>query len=304
MPDVWADEADEVSRWASPRAGHRYAAICDELWAAAGPALEEEGLPAVVEVDVATPFGMTHAFHWPGRGTPVVLLHGAGSSSLMWVFVVAHLRGFDVYALDIVGDPGRSVQTAPLADADDIATWLAAALDGLGVDRAHLVGGSYGGYAGVVAALRNPERVASLGLVEPVLDPLRPAFWVHGLATMAALALPSGLGRRVLRAVHMDVLIDQDPGARRMAMLGQLRWRRKGLPPPVPLTDDELAALTVPTLLLLGAHSPVHRSDALLARARAHVPDLTGAVVPGTGHSLPVHRPDEVARHLVPFLSR
>jgi pimeloyl-ACP methyl ester carboxylesterase len=303
MPGSTADSGPRLGHWSSPRAAQAYAALSAEVWASARQGLEEAGLPPVIEADVATPYGVTHAHHWPGEGTPIVLLHGAGTSSLMWAFLVAHLGGLDIHAVDTVGDPGRSMQTAALADADDLAGWLGAALDGLRLDRVHLVGASYGGYVGVVSALRSPARVRSLALVEPVLDPLRLMFWINGLATMLALAAPGPVGRWGLRRAHMDVLIDQDPGARRMAILGQTRWRRTGLPGPVPVTDDELASLTVPTLLLLGEHSAIHRSRALLERARAHVPDLTGEVIAGTGHPLPVHRPDEVARLLRPFLA-
>ena len=81
-------------------------------------------------------FGTTRAYHWrgdgddaggggdgdgDGDGVPIVLLHGAGTSSLMWAYLLACLVGSSVYALDTIGDPGASVQRAPIRDRDDLA---------------------------------------------------------------------------------------------------------------------------------------------------------------------------------------
>ena len=75
-------------------------------------------------------FGTTRAYHWrgdgddaggDGDGVPIVLLHGAGTSSLMWAYLLACLVGSSVYALDTIGDPGASVQRAPIRDRDELA---------------------------------------------------------------------------------------------------------------------------------------------------------------------------------------
>ena len=84
--------------------------------------------------------------------------------------------GREVVAVDVVGEPGRSTQaTAPDYDPPTTSrSGCGAIADGPGVDRAHLVGASYGGYLAFRIAQRAPERVAAACLVEPVLDPLRP----------------------------------------------------------------------------------------------------------------------------------
>ena len=108
----------------------------------------------------------------PGRGTPLVLVHGNCSSALFWQPLMLSLPpDVDAYAIDLRGF--GDTETAPvdatrgLSDfSDDLAEVVAA----LGLERPHLVGWSMGG--GVVmqyaidASLDRP--VASLTLISPV----------------------------------------------------------------------------------------------------------------------------------------
>ena len=291
---------DDLGAWRSPRAHRGHAEATAAVTARAWGELQAHGRPdPPAEPVVETPFGPTVAFSWPGEGTPLVLLHGAGTSSLMWVPVVAELPGRAVVALDVVGDPGRSTQTAPVRDADDLASWLDTALSGLGVERAHVVGASYGGWLAFAYARRSPARVASLSLVEPVLDPLRRGFWTYGLRVGAALALPRRLGDPWLRRLRMGVLADH-PDTRTVALLGQTRFRRR-LPRPVPVDDADLGALAVPLLVVLGSESPIHEPPALAARVRAARPDARVHVLDEAGHTLPVDAADRVAPLLAAF---
>lgn len=293
-----------LSRWANARAQAEHIRLYDQLSREAWAALHDVGWEAhPAEVAVETPFGPTVAYRWTGAGTPVVLVHGAGTCSLMWVPLIGALVGRSVVAIDGVGEPGRSVQTAPLRDPDDLSAWLGATLEGLGVGRAHLVGASYGGYLALGHALRSPRTVATLTLLEPVLDPLARGFWTYGLRVGAALVLPGPWRDRRLRALRMGILAE-GADRRRFALLGQTRFRRRGMPPPVPVPDADLARLAAPLLVVLGAESPIHASDRLAARVRAVRPDATVAVLDEAGHTAPVDAADRVAPLLREFLGR
>jgi pimeloyl-ACP methyl ester carboxylesterase len=219
----------------------------------------------------------------------------------MWLPLLAELIGVPAYALDVVGDVGRSTQTAPIDDRAALSSWLADVLDGLDVERAHLVGASYGGWAALAFAQHAPERVASLTLVEPVLDKLRPMFWLHGIATGVALLLPPRLRRAAARRLHFRALGGADKRVLRLGFLAQSRYRR-GLPRFAPVDDDELATLTTRTLVLLGAHSTVHHTRRLAARIARVAPAIDVEVVPDAGHPLPFDEPATVAAHLCRFL--
>jgi pimeloyl-ACP methyl ester carboxylesterase len=276
-----------------------YAALRQEAWTA----LCERGwADPPEERDVATRFGTTHVFHWAGIGTPIVLLHGAGASSLMWARLIGELVGLRIYAVDGIGEPGLSVQTRTVSDRDDLVAWLDDVLDGLSMDRAHVCGSSYGGWIAINAALRSPERLATLTLLEPVLDRLRAYFWVHALAVGAALMLPTPIRCPMLRGLHMEVAADLDARFSKFARLGLMQYRR-GLPRPIPITDAELASVTTPTLLLLGDMSEIHHAKALLDRARATMPNFVGELVADAGHSLPLDRAAAIAPRIRAFVA-
>ena len=59
-----------------------------------------------------------------------------------------------------------SVQDKPIRDADDETHWLDEALAGLGLEQAHLLGVSIGGWTAVNYAVRRPGRAASLTLLD------------------------------------------------------------------------------------------------------------------------------------------
>lgn len=297
------EDAGTLGHWISPKSERDYldlyAALRNEAWAA----LRERGWPEPpAESHVATRFGATHVFHWAGEGVPVVLLHGAGTSSLMWAPLIAELIGLSVYAVDGIGEPGLSVQTEAVRDRDRLVVWLDDVLDGLALDHVHLVGSSYGGWIAFNAALHSSRRVDTLTLLEPVLTRLRPYFWVHGLSVAGAFALPTPLRRTALRRLHMEVAADLDPRFSRFGRLGLMKYRR-GVPRPVPVTDDEYASLTCRTLLLLGDKSEIHHSKSLLARARATMPNMIGELVADTGHSLPLDRAATIAPQLRSFIA-
>ena len=298
-----ADHA-ELSGWVNARSQATYTRLYAGLRVEAWAALRDVGWQTQpTEQAVDTPFGPTVAYRWAGEGTPVVFLHGAGTCSLMWAPLIGGLVGRSVIAVDGVGEPGRSVQTAPVRDADDLSAWVGATLDGLGVARAHLVGASYGGYAAVCHALRAPAAVARLALLEPVLDPLAPRVLDLRAEGRRRAGTPRALARASpAHAAHGDPGRGRRPATVRPPRPDPVPPPRPA--PPVPVTDAELARVAVPLLLVLGAESPIHDTAALAARVRAARPDATVAVLDAAGHTAPVDAADRVARLLGEFLDR
>jgi hypothetical protein len=130
-------------------------------------------LPPVSEsTDVPTSFGIVRAYRFdgPSAGPPVVLLPGRNASTPMWrVNIPALLEHRTVIGIDLLGEAGMSVQDKPITGPDDEAHWLDDTLVGLGLDRAHLLGVSIGGWTAVNYAVRRPGRAASLALLDPVM---------------------------------------------------------------------------------------------------------------------------------------
>ena len=97
---------------------------------------------------------------WEGAGSPVVLLHGQPGSGADWVLVRRALSDVRVLAPDRPGYDGL-----PALDFAGNARRLSAVLSDTGVERAVVVGHSWGGGVALQLALDHPEQVAGLCLL-------------------------------------------------------------------------------------------------------------------------------------------
>jgi pimeloyl-ACP methyl ester carboxylesterase len=245
-------------------------------------------------LDVTTRFGRTRAVRsGPAEGVPFVLLPGAGGNALMWhPHIHALSRDRPVYALDPVGEPGASTQDAPIRDGGDWSAWLGSVLDGLGVDRAHLIGCSYGGWIALRHELDSPGRAATLTLLDPAgFGRVSGRFlaWVI-LGGLAGLT-PRPVRRFAARPLHNATLLDDD-------LMGMLRLAmafRRRLPVPGVFTDDELRRIAAPTLALLGARSQLYDAREVGDRIAALLPHARVEIVADAGHDLPMHSPELIA---------
>jgi 3-oxoadipate enol-lactonase len=105
-----------------------------------------------------------------GEGPPIVMLHGLGGTSNSFQGMVPALTGFRLVRPDLPG-AGRSPTPAQKITVGSLVEALADAADHLGVGRAHVVGHSFGTLIAQHIAARHPDRVASLTLFGPILEP-------------------------------------------------------------------------------------------------------------------------------------
>ena len=100
-----------------------------------------------------------------GDGIPVLLVHGFGADLNTWMFTQPALAaGRRVVALDLPGHGGSAKEVGG-GDAEGLTDAVEGALGALGIEQVHFVGHSMGGAIAALAALRQPERVASLTLI-------------------------------------------------------------------------------------------------------------------------------------------
>lgn len=243
-------------------------------------------------LDVPTGFGRTrvHAYG-TGERVPAVLLHGQSATPAEWAPHVERLArdGRRVLAVDRVGEPGYSTQSREIADSGDTASWLEETLTGLGVERAHLIGHSYGGGVALRHAVRAPHRVASVTVYEPpqALAPLKPGFLLGAVAAMVSGS--ENLQRRWFTGLIGDTGADVEEAEAGVRLsLEAMRGFRIRLPRPQRMSDEELSSITVPTLVLLGGADRVMDSRRAEARARRLVPDVRTEIIPGAAHGIPV----------------
>jgi 2-hydroxymuconate-semialdehyde hydrolase len=116
--------------------------------------------------------GLETNYHEQGEGHPVVMFHGSGpgvSAFANWRLVIPHLAmNFRVIALDIVG---FGFTERPKGIVYNMETWVKHAmdfLDAMKIEKAHVVGNSFGGSLAVALAIHAPERISRLVLMGSV----------------------------------------------------------------------------------------------------------------------------------------
>ena len=241
-----------------------------------------------------------------GAGPAVVLLHGGGPGASG---LSNYVRNIDALAEDfrvIVPDLpgyGRSSKTTRTGDPfGGLADAIRRLLDHLGIDRAHLVGNSYGGAAALRLALDSPERVDRLVLMGPGGVGTTRALPTKGLNSLLDYYGGTGPSREKLAdfirnyLVHdssrvPDSVIDQryqasidpdviaDPPLRRPSGISAplTLWRMDFT------RDSRLDTLATPTLVVWGAEDKVNRPDGGRMLAD-RLPNCDLLTVANTGH--------------------
>jgi len=238
------------------------------------------------------------------KAPPLVLLHGYMATSAMWAPNVADFsHDYRVYALDVMGQPSKSVPAEPVRSAEDYAAWLAETLDALHLDRVCLVGQSYGGWLALNFALAAPERVQKLVLLSPGggFAPMVTQFSLRG---MLMVWFPT----RVTVNWFMRWLGITGTDARYVRELTYLGLKHFRVPVetlrvmPVLFPDDRLRAMRVPTLLLIGDHEVICDPAMALARARQLFPDVQAELVPQSSHEMCFSQRQIVDARVLEFL--
>lgn len=164
----------EVEAYVAAHAGTGALADADEA-AAPRPRLVDAGATRLMALTVGG-----------GNGDPLVLVHGFGGQINTWLFnqdALASDRPVHVVELPGHGSSGTDVGDGSVGA---LAAAVLAALDSLGVGRAHLAGHSLGGAVCLDLAARAPGRVASLTLIAPLgLGPDVNAAYVEGYLAAA-----------------------------------------------------------------------------------------------------------------------
>ncbi|MFI8367840.1 alpha/beta fold hydrolase [Streptomyces sp. NPDC085466] len=257
----------------------------------------------VAALDVPTRYGSTRVHVCgPEDGTPLVLLPGGGTTSMAWFGNVEDLaRDHRVYAVDVMGDVGRSVHDgAPLRGAGDLMAWLDELLDGLGLEEARWCGHSYGASIALRYALRAPHRITRLALLDPAncFAGPNPRYLLRALPHL--LRPTVARQRAFLRWETGRPTDDPDWQAFLDGTTTAVRSKVVALRRPRP---KELRACTVPTFVLLAERSRTHDARCVAAKARALLPGADVVILPdATHHTLPTERPAELNRLLVRFL--
>jgi pimeloyl-ACP methyl ester carboxylesterase len=261
------------------------------------------------QIEIPGRFGTTHVVvSGPKNAPPLVLLHGYMATSVMWSpNIVDFAHDHRVYAIDTMGQP-KSIPGEPIRSAADYVEWLDATLDALRLDRIDLVGMSFGGWLALKYAVAAPERVQKLVLLSAGgFLPIARQFSLRG---MLMVFFPT---RFTVNSFMRWAGFTDAPGetdARRVLDVMYLGMKYFRMPSETlrvaasPLSDDELRALQVPVLLLMGDDEVLYDADTALDRARRLVPDFEGELIPRCRHDMCFSQHRVVDARVLEFLKK
>lgn len=247
------------------------------------------------------------AYRSAGRGPALVLLHGFLCDSRVWRRELETLSDqFRVVAWDAPGAGGSGDPPDPFT-ITDWALALAALLDAIGIERAHVLGLSWGGLLAQELYRQQPQRCLTLILADTY------AGWKGSLGEQAAEQRLARCVREstlpadefVARWVPHEFFADAtqelaDEMASVVSQFHPLGFRLMAKTLADNDTNDLLATIQVPTLLLWGAHD--QRSPLSVAEHfRRAIPRAELTVIPSAGHVSNMEQPNTFHTHVRRF---
>ncbi len=250
-----------------------------------------------------------------GSGTPLVLISGLGYPAWEWHKMVPHLaEKFQVITFDNRG-VGLSDKPAGPYTASMLAADVAGLLDALGLDQAVIVGHSMGGFIAQAFALEYPGRVSRLVLCSTNFGGPH-----HVPITAEAMAVLSDVKSDPVTRFKNGLLVSTAPGfadAHPEIIQEWLEWRIAnpidvagyqaqmaiglGLLAEAASFEHKLPKISVPTLILFGAHDkvvPPANADLLASKIQGS----RVVILPGAGHFFPIEVPAEAAQAVIQFV--
>jgi len=231
----------------------------------------------------------------------LVLGHGAGGNHGIW------FQQVPVFASDyrvVVWDQrgfGLSTNNHGLANPRTATTDLLAILDHLGVERAHIVGQSMGGWAAMGLAIEHGDRVRSLVLADTLAGIPIENWWKTAASAQREgpfnhPALSNGFCVEHAELAHLYLQIGglrRDPHADQTPVLKTMG--------DVAFDDAQLSSLRIPVLFIVGTEDEIFPPESI-EKAAARVPGARVEAVAGAGHSPYFEQPAVWNRLVAGFL--
>lgn len=241
-----------------------------------------------------------------GQGSPLLLVHGLGSSVRDWEYQVPLLsRSHRIIALDVRGH-GRSGKPHEAYSIAQFAADVAALIEHLKLDKVHLVGISMGGMIAFQLAVDRPELLHSLTIVNSTPEVRAKSlgdWWQLGkrwaLSRLLSLeTIGKGLGR---------ILFPRPEQAELRQKIEQ-RWPQNDKRAYLASLDaiigwsvwEHLGNITCPTLVVSGDrdYTPVAHKE----RYVGLLPDARLVVIEQSRHATPMDQPDQFNTTLLSFI--
>lgn len=264
-----------------------------------------------------------------GSGEPVLFIHGGPNAGSTWAGMLPYFEGYRALLVD---RPGTGLSdTYRIGDIEDFRSFARGfvnrVLSEMGVDRAHVVASSVGGYIALQSAAEHPEsvyrmvqmacpafvpgmgmppfmRMMSLSLVRRIMDILPPNEKV-GRSMLRQIGHGASLDAGVIPQVFFDWYLALQKHTDTMRNDGELIGMGgsfSGWDPTMTMSDDFLASVQTPTLFIWGEDDAFGGSD-VAEHVVSIMPEAHLQMVPNSGHLPWLDIPEAAARATAEFLS-
>jgi 2-hydroxy-6-oxonona-2,4-dienedioate hydrolase/4,5:9,10-diseco-3-hydroxy-5,9,17-trioxoandrosta-1(10),2-diene-4-oate hydrolase len=264
-----------------------------------------------------------------GDGPPVLFIHGGPNAGSTWAPIV---DAFDGYTCLLIDRPGTGLsEPFPGVSAPEVMfrfgdRFVDDVLVGLGLDRAHVVASSFGGYLALRSAAATPHRFDRMvqmacpamvpGMLTPPFMRLMSMTWFRRLT--GALPPSPKVSDNILRQIghgksldagripqpfkdwYLDLQRYTDTMKNDGEMIGAAASLR-GFDPAITIPDELLSSVTVPTLFLWGEDDGFGGRD-VADNVVALMPNAELVMMSESGHLPWLDFPDEIGRQTRAFL--
>lgn len=245
-----------------------------------------------------------------GAGDPVLLVHGSLCDCRYWVPQMKALASrYRVIAVSLRHHwPTSTPADDGSFSVSQHALDLLGLLDHLELPRAHVVGHSRGGRVALELALRQRERTRSLVLADPGAqfadEPRRAVatFVAEATSRVRSGDIEGGLGLFVDAVNGEDTWARMIAGFKRMAHDNAGTLLGQAIEPVQTLSNDDLATLDLPALLIGGAASPPRYAH-ILDRLAAGLPHARRVTIEGAAHGMNLAKPHSFNTAVLDFLA-
>jgi len=257
-------------------------------------------------------------------GTVRVQVRGSGEAVMFWPSLLmtgdmwaAQAAHFADRCRVILVDPpghGQSQKLTGMFDFADCARCIVDMLDGLGVERAHFVGNSWGGMIGGTFAATYPDRIGSAVLMNCTASPaggrqkLEYGFLLRVAKLLGGIRPP--LTRSVLKAFLGPTTLATRPDVVAFVRdtvqavdIGSGSWAVKSVVPARPDQRPLFATISTPVLVVAGVEDATFRLPETIAMVEA-IPDAAVAVLEGVAHLAGLENPPLVNTLIEEFVFR
>jgi pimeloyl-ACP methyl ester carboxylesterase len=257
------------------------------------------------EVDIQTVYGTAHVIICGPKTAPaLILLHGLNASSTMWYpNAKVYAEKYRVYCIDFILEPGKSTSTGQISSTEDLVNWYDAVFSQLKLDKFSIVGASRGGWIAMQLAMHSRKKITKIAL----LSPAQAFTWIKPKTKVLQNIFFEFFPKRTrLRKVLQTVTSNVDN--LKQAYIDQYfiavtkSKKNKSIFQIRPFSDEELKALHIPVLLLIGDQDIIN-NEVALERAKSLIPGIKTDVIKNAGHFLSFDEPEIVNKMILKFLA-